>query len=282
MEWLKGVGLFGVSFGVVFCAVTFANAQEISFVSNPVWLSTMQTSEGETVQASTVITKSGGEAVEGEVEFFSNGKGIGTKSFSLPPNVGGVVVTVSFSPEEGEHLVSAKVVRATVERGGEDVALKVAGEVKAGETLKVAPDTRTRTSAAESESVPAVAGASTTATAGEVAETAKTVGAKMFAQTEAMRNSAANYFDTKLEETAVERAAKQDVADDFEDVEDVVAKPRSLGDQVKDTSGIIEGLKLQMYKAGAFLFGNMYAFYIFTIVLVLWILRKIWRRHSLD
>lgn len=308
---MKGLCLFGLSFGVVFCAACFASAEGVSFVSNPVWLSTTKTTEGETVQASTVITKSGADAVAGEVTFFSNGKNIGTKDFSLPSNVGGVVVAVSFVPEKGTHLVSAKVTRATVTRNGSEEAVTVSGEAKAGETLTIHPDadhdtivdstdpdddndgvsdvdeTKNGTDPLKKEAsaAPAVAGTSTANAISGATETAKTIGAQVFAKTEDLRNSVANYFDAKLTETEVAQKAKQEAAKDFVEVdidERLVADPKPLAEQVKDTSGIIEGLKLQVYKTGAFIFSNIYAFYIILIALILLIVRKIWKRHSLD
>lgn len=303
MQWMKSLGLFGVSFGIVFCAVAFANAQEVSFVSNPLWLSTTHTTEGETVLASTVITKTTDESVNGEVEFFSNGKSIGTKEFSLPSNVGGAVVAVSFVPEKGTHLVSAKVTRAT--RGENQVT--VAGEVKAKETLTIDPDNdRDQIADAkdadddndgvsdEDEKVagtdpltkaaaPAVAGASTSSAVTQATETAKNLGAKIFEQTEALRNSASNYFDEKIAEAEAQKKAKEDAADDFEDIETRASGDgKPLSEQVKDTSGLVERFKIQAFKIGSFIFSNMPVFYIVTIGLILLILRKVWKRHSLD
>src|SRR5690606_35244856 len=123
--------------GVAFCAVCFANAQEVSFVSNPVWLSTSRTTEGETVILSTVITKSGAETVSGTVEFFANDSSVGVADFSLPSDAGGAVVSVSFVPSPGAHAISAKVTRAVIVRARGEETVRVAGEAKAGETLTI-------------------------------------------------------------------------------------------------------------------------------------------------
>jgi hypothetical protein len=310
MQFVKGLCLFGLSFGIVFCAACFASAQEVSFVSNPVWLSTTQTTEGETVQASTVITKQDAESVTGEVAFFSNGKDIGTAEFSLPSNVGGVVVAVSFTPEKGTHLVSAKVTRAVALQNGASVAVDVTAEAKAGETLTIDPDNDhdkivdaqdadddndgisdadektggTDPLKQEANAAPAVAGAATSTSLAGATETAKDIGAQVFAKTEELRNSVANYFDGKVEETEAARQAKQEAVKDFVegDIEERLIDVKPLSEQVKDTSGILEGLKLQVYKIGSFVFSNMYVFYIVFIGLILLILRKIWKRYSLD
>lgn len=306
--WLvKSVFLFGVSFSVAFAAVSFADAQEVSFVSNPVWLSTERTTEGETVLLSTVITKSGADAVSGDVEFFANGSSIGTADFSLPADVGGAVASVSFVPLPGTHRISAKVTRAVIVRNGGEETVAVAGEANAGETLTIEPDNdRDRIADASDPdddndgvsdidekangtdpkekpepAAPAVAGASTTSITG-ASDTAKAFGAKVFAQTETLRNSMANYFEQKIDEAESERAAKQAAAADMPDIEEKLVEAKPITEQLQDTSGFLEGFKIQFYTIGKFFTGNMIVFYVFAVIIILAILRKLWRRHSLD
>lgn len=308
---MKGLCLFGFSFGVVFCAACVAGAAEVSFVSNPVWLSVAKTTEGVSVQASTVVTKQGDEAISGTVTFYSDGKALGTSDFSLPAGVGGVIVALSFVPEKGTHAVSAKITKAAA--GNE--ALTVTGEAKAGEKLVVEPDNdRDQISDAvdadddndgvsdadekkagtdplkkevAAETAPAVAGASTTANGivDQATEAAKSASSAVLAKTEDFRLSAGKYFDTKLAEAEAAKKAKQEAAkpEDGTDLDEIlVAEPKSLTEQVKDTSGILERVKIQAYKALSFVFNSFYAFYIILVLLVLWILRKIWKRYSLD
>lgn len=312
MQWVKELCLFGLSFGIVFCAACFASAESVSFASNPIWLSDASVTEGTPVQVSTVITKQSDEAISGTVTFYAGEAVIGISDFSLTKNVGGVVVAVSWVPSRGTHGISAKITRAVVSRAGTEESLPISGEVKAKETLIVAPDndrdaiadandtdddndgiadadeTRNGTDPLTKEAAPApqVAGAATSSGAlGKATDIAKNTGALIFAETEELRNSAADYFDAKLAETEAARKAKQEAAkpNDGADLGKLlVAEPKSLTDQVKDTSGLLEGIKMQAYKMLSFIFGNIYAFYIVLIFIVLWILRKIWKRFSLD
>ena len=306
MPFLKSICLFGFSFGVAFCAVCFANAQEVSFVSDPVWLSTSRAMEGETVIASTVITKSSTDAVQGSVEFFANDASIGTTEFSLPSDVGGAVASVSFVPRPGTHRISAKVTRAVIARESGEETVTVAGAPAAAETLTIEPDNdRDRIADAsdpdddnddvsdadektngtdpmkKETSEPTVAGTSTVSLAG-AGERAKDVGAKVFAQTETLRASMANYFDRKIAQAEAEKEAKQAAARDEQDIEEKLAHPKPLTEQLQDTSGLFERFKIQLFSIGSFFTDNVYAFYILGMLIVLGILRAIWRRHSLD
>lgn len=304
--WLiKSVFLFGVSFSVAFAAVSFADAQEIGFVSNPVWLSTEKTTEGETVTASTVITKTGSYAMSGTVEFFANDVSIGTADFSLPKDVGGTVASVTFVPVPGTLTVSVKITRAVIARGETSEEIAVTAEAKAAKTLTVEPDNdrdkipdatdtdddndgvsdadeKTQgTDPKAKEVVPSVAGTSTSSIDGAT-ESAKDIMATMFSQTETLRRSMANYFDRKTDEAAKERAAKQALASDLPDIEEKVLNPKPLTEQIQDTSGFFEGFKVQFYSIGSFFAHNVLVFYGVAVLVMLMVLRKLWRRHSLD
>lgn len=294
MKWIDGLCVFALSFGVVFCAACYANA-EVGFVSNPLWLSSSRVTEGVTVQASTVITKRDLEKVDGTVTFYADGNAIGTADFSLPPNVGGVVVAVSWVPGKGTHAVSAKVTRA-VAGGSQD--LNVAEEVKAKEKLTVDPDNdrdgvadakdedddndgasdaeETKNGSdpmkKETSAMPSVAGASTSASG--VVEQAKDlagpVGETVVETTESWREKGKDYFDGKVAGSSNTKGFASTTN------KDLVSNPK------EGVMGVWEMVKAYAFKAGSFIFGNVYAFYIFFIVLILWIIRKIWRRYSLD
>jgi len=295
MKWIDGLCIFALSFGAVFCAACVVHA-EVGFVSNPLWLSASNVTEGSKVQVSTVVTKENVEEAEGTVTFYSDGKEIGTSDFSLPPDVGGVVVSVSFVPEDGTHSVTAKVTRAHA--GEKEVT--VAAEVKAKETLRVEPDTdRDSISDAKDEdddndgvsdaeetkqgtdpkknetasvATPKVAGASTSPSA--IIEQAKEItgpiGETVIETTEGWREKGKDFFDTKS-------AGKQNVKGFASTTnKDLVSNPK------EGVMGIGEMVLAYAYKAGAFIFGNVYAFYLFFLFLILWLLRKMWRKYSLD
>lgn len=294
MQWIKGLCVFALLFGIVFCATCVVNA-DVEFVSNPLWLSSSHVTEGVTVQASTVITKQDVESAEGTVTFYANGKAIGTADFSLPHDVGGVVVAVSWVPEKGTHALSAKMTRAV---SGSSQDLKVSGEVKAKETLSVDPDNDrdgvedakdedddndgvTDTEETKKGSDPlknetktgVVAGAATTSPSA-IIEQAKNIagpiGETVFETTEGWREKGKEYFDGKVAGNTNTKGFASTTN------KDLVSNPK------EGVMGIWEMVMVYAYKAGSFIFGNVYAFYIFFILLILWILRKIWRRYSLD
>jgi|GEM_PF-1693685 len=305
--WLvKSIFLFGISFSVAFAAVSIADAQEVGFVSNPVWLSTEKTTEGETVIASTVITKKGADAVSGTVEFFSNDTSIGTADFSLPADVGGAVASVTFVPTKGTHAVSVQITRAVTVSGDIEKEVRVTAEAKAANALTVEPDNDRDgisdakdadddndgvsdadekvqgTDSKKKEAVtPTVAGTSTSSLDGAT-ETAKDITATVFSHSETLRHSMANYFDRKKDEAAKERAAKQAAAKDLPDIEEKLVNPKPLTEQIQDTSGFFEGFKIQFYTIGSFFTDSVLVFYGVAVFILLVVLRKLWRRHSLD
>lgn len=289
MKYFKGLCIFGLSFGVVFCAVCFANAAEqVSFASNPLWLSITRTTEGNAVRVSTVVVKSGEGDASGGVTFYANGKSIGSSNFSMPSSVGGVVVAVSFVPTAGTYTISAKITDADAEIKAKDSLVIDPDNDRDGvadtkdddddndgvsDVDEVAKGTDPLKKEANASSAPlsqgAVAGAATTSVSGLV-EQAKSiagpVGETVFETTEGWREKGKDYFDGKV-------AGNSNVSG---------FASTTNKDVLKDPMGIWDMVKSYAYKAGAFVFGNVYAFYIFFIVLILWILRKIWRRYSLD
>lgn len=279
---------------LILCA-SLAHA-EVSFVSNPIWLSDSHVTEGVSVTVSTVITKRDLESVEGTVTFYAGGNAIGSADFSLPQNVGGTVVAVSFVPEKGAHTVSAKITRAVA---GDSKELAVSEEVKAEETLTVEIDTdRDGVSDAEdadddndgasdvdekakgtdplkkeASATPSVAGLSTTSPSAlieEAKDIAGPLGETVFETTENWREKGKEYFDANVAKTSNVNgfASSTNAA--------LVSNPK------EGVMGIWEMVSAYFFKAGAFIFGNVYAFYLFFILLILWMLRRAWRRYSLD
>jgi hypothetical protein len=270
MKWIDGLCAFALSFGIVFCAACVANA-DVGFVSNPLWLSSSHVTEGVAVNVATAITTQGVERVDGTVSFFANEKEIGTADFLIPSNAGGVVVAVSWVPGAGTYSVSAKITRAVA---GNAQDLNVTEEVKADEPLVVEAErdvvsTQGRGAAA----APAVAGAATTSVGG-IIEQAKSiagpVGAEVIETTESWREKGKEYFDGKVVETGNVQGFASTTN------KDLVSNPK------EGVMGIWEMVQAYFYKVASFIFSNVYAFYIFFILLILWLLRKIWRRYSLD
>ncbi len=295
MQWIKGACLFAVSFGLVFCCALYVHADElVSFATAPLWLSSTHITEGKSVQVSTVVMKKDAESAHGTVTFFADSAVIGSADFSLSSDVGGAVVAVSTVPAKGSHKISAKISKVTVMQGGKEQTIAIAEEIKSSETLVVDPDNDrdgipdatdpdddndgvpdsveikngTNPFVADAPvAAPAVAGAATTNANGYVDQAtniAKSTGSNVFQTTESLRAKGKDYFDAK---------SKGDVSG---------FGSTTNADILKNPSGILAAAKSYAYKAGSFVFGNIYAFYLILILFVLWLLRKIWRRYSLD
>ena len=289
-------------------------AEPVSFATSPLWLSTTHTTEGTGVRVQTVVMKSGDEDVSGSVTFYADGKTIGTTDFSLPSSVGGVVVSTAWAPTKGVHSISAKITKATRSHDGKEENIAVSEELRASDKLIVDPDNdRDGISDAMDpdddndgvsdieekkngtdpliknvpkapEQAAAVSMASTSDMVSKATDIAKTTGFSIFDKTETFRTSAGDYFQTKLDEAVIARAKKiaSATTTPADDNKIIVAQPKSIADQLKDTSGMLEGVKVQLFKILTFIFKSIYAFYIVLIFLILWILRKIWKRYSLD
>ena len=292
---MKGFCLFAVSFGVVFCCALYVHADElVSFATSPLWLSSTHVTEGRSVTISTVVMKKDAESAQGTVTFFADGTVVGSADFSLSSDVGGAVVAVSTVPSKGTHKISAKISKVTVTQGGKEQTIAVAEEIKSAETLVVDPDNDrdgipdatdpdddndgvpdsveikngTNPFVADAPAAaPAVAGAATTSVSGIVdkaTDIAKSTGANVFQTTESLRAKGKDYFDAK---------SKGGVSG---------FGSTTNADLLKNPTGILETAKSYAYKTGAFVFGNIYVFYLILILFVLWLLRRIWRRYSLD
>lgn len=295
MPIIQALSLFALSFGLVFSAAYVAHADtQVSFAESPLWLDATQVLEGEDVRVSTVVMKKDAERASGTVDFYAGGIVVGSADFSLSETIGGAVVGVSFSPKPGTYAISAKITKVTVVRDGKEQVIAVAEEIKSKETLRVALDTdrdaipnetdtdddgdgvsdanevKTGTNPLLKEvvGVPEVAGAATSSSGveGVVAqakEVAGPLGARIVETSEGVRTKGAEYFKEKVAGSNVAGFASSSI-------------------DVRNPMGILEMVKNNSFKAGAFVFGNVYAFYLIALFLILWMLRKLWKRHSLN
>lgn len=313
MYLIKGFTLFALSFGLVFSATYVANAEEaVSFASSPLWLSQTHVTEGVTVQVSTVVMKKEVDSAQGTVTFLSDAKVIGTADFSLSSTVGGAVVAVSFVPQIGVHGISAQISKVTVSRDGKEVVSTVPQSIQATEKVTVDPDTDrdTLTDAIDpdddndgildaeevkagtnpkvkevSKQEPVVAGAASTSL--DIVSQAKVLaeksGSSVFQKTENFRLNSAAYFDDKKTAAIKARDAKRaDAVPKDVDLDTLIEDKPSLREQVGDRSGMLENAKVQSFSILSMIFNNKYAFYLISIFFVLWMVRKIWKRYSLN
>ena len=296
MQWIKGLCLFGLSFGIVFCAACFANADAVSFATNPLWISPTHVTEGREVKISTVVMKTDADSARGTITFFADGAQVGSAPFNLSQDVGGAVIGVSFVPSNGTHSISAKISEVVVTKAGKEETVPASGEIAAKEKLTVDPDAdrdgvtdsidadddndgvsdseeikrgtdpKKKEEAAQASS--SVAGASTSVSS--VVEKAKGVagpiGGNVFAATENVREKGKEFFDKKISTQGNVSGFASTTNADF----------------AQNPIGILAMVKNYAYKAGSFIFGNVYAFYLILILFILWLLRKIWKRYSLD
>ena len=136
----------------------------------------------------------------------------------------------------------------------------------------------------EVKPTPKVLGASTTATTSSalvdrVVDTATSIGNMAFEETEEMRLAADAYVGAKLANIEANIAARPTNTSESGTTS---IQFRSFKDQVSDVGGLLDSAKYYALKCIGFIVGSIYAFYLFLIAVVLLVLRKIWRRHSLD
>lgn len=296
MQWIKHLCLFGLSFGIVLCTACYVNADEVvSFATEPLWLSQTRVTEGKTVQVSTVVRKGESERAQGTVTFMAGETQIGTADFSLSNDVGGAVVGISWVPTPGKHKLSARISSVTYERNGKSETITTLKPITALETLTVEPDNDrdgtpdpvdadddndgipdateikngTDPKKKEEAALPTqVAGVATSTgdIVGDAQRMAQDTGNKVFQASERLREKGKAYFDTQI--------AKQGTVSGF--------ASSTNAEIMSNPAGVLATAKSYALKAGSFVFGNVYAFYIFVIVFVLWVLRTIWRRYSLN
>lgn len=267
-----------------------ALAATISFATSPLWLSETRVPAGKSVTVSTAVMKTGDEKVTGGVTFYANEKQIGFSDFSLPAHTYGAVASVSWVPAPGAYAISAKITRAVIARDGKEEMLTTETEVRSSDVLVVLLDTDadgipnvddpdddndgvsdadekkagTDPLVKNSPHLSLVAGVSTSSMGdllGGATGAAQSVGATLFDTSENARKASGNYINNKL--TAIKAA------------------PESA----TTTAGMLwwwGGFKLYALKILSFFLNNIYAFYIALIFIALWVIRRFWRRHSLD
>ena len=82
--------------------------------------------------------------------------------------------------------------------------------------------------------------------------------------------------ERRLAEEQLYASVEQDVS--VERLLTAQARPKTDSLQVKDSSGIIDGIIMQSLQVGAFVFGTVFVFYPLLIIILFLIVRFIWRR----
>lgn len=238
---------------IFFCTVAYAD-ETVSFASSPLWLSTTRAIEGDSIKVSTVVTKNGTSAVSGSVTFFANDTAIGSSDFSLSAQTGGAIVAVSWVPKAGEYRISAKMTKASIARNGKNENVTTSATIAAQETLRVdaKPEPAKIATTSQSASAQTVSSDFTS----RATNIAKSTGNVVFEKTESFRASGDAFIDAELAKDSDTSAS--------------------------GVPGIVAGAKTAALKAASYLFKNIYAFYLVLILFILWLLRKIWKRYSLD
>ena len=253
---------------LVLVPFTLKADEAVSFATAPLWLSTTHIVEGASVRVSTVVTKAGNVSAAGAVTFYSDGKSVGSANFSLPAATPGAVVAVSWIPSVGAHHISAKITRASLSQNGQNKPVESAAEITSEDVLTVeAKPEPVKTVAATTTQAAAASGSDI---ASQATDIAKSTGNSIFQKTEEFRAAGNEFINKQL------------AASDAEHAEGFASSSGAIMGNIKDWKGIVAGAKTVALKAGSFIFGNIYAFYIFFILLILYILRKIWKRYSLD
>lgn len=291
-----------------------AQAQEIDFLTSPLWLSVSSTTEGQPVRVSAVVTKQNDIDVQGEVTFFAAGTKIGASGFALSSSETGTVISISWTPSAGTYPITAQITRAVASKS--EAMLSVPKELRATRALEVLKDTDrdliedikdddddndgvsdteelkqgSDPLIKETKAVSAVLGTSTASSSSDALisralETASDVGGSVFEVTEEMRVAADAYVAQKVKDIEARRAATSSdrtSSTTNSDSPATVLQVRSLQEQLGDINTIKDITLLYGLKVAQYIVGNVYIFYLAGIFMVLFIVRRIWKRHSLD
>ena len=258
--------------------VVQAADSSLSFATTPLWLSSSHIMEGRSVHISTVVMKTGNDSISGTIIFYADTLAIGSAAFSLPSTSGGTVIDISWTPPKGAYRISAKIVHPKRIVDGKEEALEIANASTAASVLTVdadanhngisdakEPQSSGSASAGNAPTHPQVAGVSTTTDATSTAsdliagatQSAQSLGSALYKKTEQFRAMGADYSKKKLATADYTEATTPSMW--------------SWGE-----------IKIMGLKTLSFFFDNIYAFYIVLIFIVLWLIRKVWRRYSLD
>ncbi|MBI5134128.1 MAG: hypothetical protein HZA81_01965 [Candidatus Taylorbacteria bacterium] len=119
---------------VSLCPLSLLGATGVGFVKSPLWFSKSSFAEGETVKIFTALQNSSDSDLRGRMVFYSDGKEIGSSSFSILSG-NSEVIWSKFSAEAGSHRFSAKIVGGTLE--GDDGSTEPVAE-SATEAIEIA------------------------------------------------------------------------------------------------------------------------------------------------
>ena len=112
----------GLAYSFVFLPITFAATENAGILRDGVWFSKEPLIAGETVNISTAIFNSTAYPITGIVAFKDGEHDIGAQSFTA--GAGKLEqISVGWTPEKGEHRVSAEIISAVIreEGGGESI-----------------------------------------------------------------------------------------------------------------------------------------------------------------
>src|SRR3989344_7477079 len=128
--------------------------------------------------------------------------------------------------------------------------------------------------------------ASSRATSGsEIASETLGFGATAFNMIETFRlmvyeGATAKVGEIKEERQRETERLKAQVKDDANVDALITAQARPHVENVEDSSGIVEGLMMQVLSVVTFIFGQVFVFYPLIIVFIFWLIRMTWKRFN--
>ncbi len=106
-------------------AQTSSDAQSIGFPSSSIWYSQDPFYANEEVTIYALVVNTSTATIEGVLEFIDGDGVLGSRSFSVAPKGGSKVVSLTWTPSEGNHRISARIKEAYRVANGERTALVV-------------------------------------------------------------------------------------------------------------------------------------------------------------
>lgn len=159
----------------------YAHASDVSvrntgFITSNIWYSKETFYAGETVRIYTVIFNGSSYDLSGSVEFLDNDALVGRTEFSLLPSGQVRDVSVPWKTSEGKHVITARIVDASISlRGGQKTAITLENAQAGKSELAVNIDPAVLAAQAQAEAAKQAAATSTRAT-GLVTEAVQAVG----------------------------------------------------------------------------------------------------------
>jgi len=262
---------FSFLFLFSFFSISFASAANLSgFIPGQIWYSSDNLTEGEIVDIHTAVWNNEKVQLLVKVEFYDKNVILGSRELTILP-LELKDVSISWKVTSGDHLISAKIISSSSNASGKKQEINLSRNSTSNDKRFVPVKSKD-----DSDSI-----SETDKIKDQIKNTSDEISEIIPDEVKDSFSQGLDYVDDfRLEYYDKISEIKSNTKDDFEKIKNTEPSPDSNGKKsIEDaTEKPITYIKLLLFTALAFIFGNKIIFYGIIILIIFYIIRSIYKK----